>query len=377
MKTTHIIILNALVIVALVTVTLGAGCIGSEPQHSEFKQLDDHLYEVTYYKYDDSAMDNCAAYLQLIPNGFGCSAVSAAGYLSHNYDFFYSDMPGIVMKVPAAENRYASISMGTWILNLTCEDLKDLDPVTSAMLPYTIVDGINEKGLAVAINVVPAVDVGFTDGTKPGAPDVVYACIPRLLLDRCATAAEAVAYMDSVNIYNPEQKFAELHYLIADAKETYLVEIVQNKLRVTHQPYMTNYYLTLDDYTPHSMGIERYNIIKNQYDGIQSFDDLKALMQDLRYTRKYDRSTYPFWYSEYSADRREDGSVLDIYAPKLDYVYAVNKEIDNFEKNKRDLSLDVWRTLHTAIYDIKNPSLTLYANENYNKKYTFTFPVTV
>lgn len=359
----------------LLIVIVSAGCISGTTEttgHSDFVKLGDHFYTVTYYDYDESAMKTCAEYMNLVPK-FGCSAVSAAGYLSHNYDFFYSDAPEILIRIPATENRYASISMGTWLATLTCAEVENgLDPVTASMLPYTIVDGINEKGLAVAINVVPARDTGFTTGTNPGAKQVPYMCIPRLVLDKCATAKEAVEYMQKIDIYNPEKEFAELHYMFADEKETYLVEIINNTLHVTKEkPFMTNYYLTIGNYTPHSMGIERYNIIKENYDSIKSFDDMKRVMQMVKYSRKYDRSTNPFWYSEYAVDKKADGTILDIYSPEEDYQTAIENEIKNYKLNKRDLNLDVWKTLHTAIYDLKNKTLKIYLNEDYDTEYRF------
>ena len=368
--------------VALLAVIATAGCVNSETQtHSEFAKVADHFYEVTYYDYDDSAMDAYAEVLKKNPTEVGCSAVANENYHAHNFDYTYCDMVTLLVKVPASENRYASIGVAGWKKDWTPAVIEQgLDEASTAFVPYCVVDGINEKGVAASTNVVLESQIGFTTGTNPGAKNVLYMCLVREVLDHCATAKEAVEHLQSVNIYNPDQQKGELHCLISDPTETYLVELINNEVVYSkEEPVMTNFYLLADKKLqpdelplPISLGLERYDVLAENYDeGKESMDGMAHLMQRAKYSQKYDRNTNPFWHSEYQGISTDGKTLLTVYSEPEEYENEIATDIANYEKNARDASLGIWKTLHTSVYDLNNLNMRIYIEENYDKYYEF------
>lgn len=374
--------------ITIIAVVVTAGCVNSEQpaavtEHSAFTKVADHFYEVTYYDYDDSAMGAYAEVLKKNPTEVGCSAVANENYHAHNFDYTYCDMVTLLVKVPASEKRYASIGVAGWKKDWTPATIEQgLDEASAAFVPYCVVDGINEKGVAVSTNVVQALQLGFTLGTNLGAKNVLYMCLVREVLDHCASAKEAVEYLQSVNIYNPDRRIVELHCMISDPTETYVVEIINNKLVYSkEEPVMTNFYLLADKELrlngiplPIGLGLERYDVLSENYDeGKESMDGMAHLMQRAKYSQKYDRNTSPFWYSEYQGGISTDGvSLLTTYSKPEEYENEIAKEIANYEKNARDASLGIWKTLHTSVYDLNNLNMRIYIGENYDKYYEFS-----
>lgn len=367
--------LFGIVICVLCLAIVSSGCINEEKQ-SKFTKITDYFYEVTYYDYNDSAMQSYAKVLEENHFEIGCSAVSNGNFTAHNFDYNYCDFATFLIRTTATKDRYATMGLSGWKKDWTPECVeKGMGEYDLSLLPYTIVDGINEKGLVVCENVVPAIDIGFTTGTNPEADrNVLYCCVPRILLDKCATVDECIDYLKQINIYNTDQYRLELHFLISDKNETCLVELINNEVKFSKEHrYMTNYYNLIDKLSEHALGLERYNIISSMYDSANTFDGMKNLMENIRYSRKYDLTTDPFWYSEYHGSLTNDGKTyLSISSPREDFTSAIETAIKNYNLNKRDSSLDIWKTIYTAIYDKPNKSLTLYLNENYEKKFEFS-----
>lgn len=144
-----------------------------------------------------------------------------------NYDFTYTP----VMQVfTAPDNGFASVStveldfMGYTEANLPSG--VNLASLFALGAPYMPWDGMNEKGLAIALLAVPEAE-GPQDDDKItlGTTTII-----RLVLDKASTVGEAVELMMQYNIYFSEGICC--HFLIADASgESVLVEYWDGALR--------------------------------------------------------------------------------------------------------------------------------------------------
>ncbi len=196
------------------------------------------------------------------------------------------------------------------------------------LLPYVAIDGINEKGVVCNINVAQSGEgVGLTTGTKPELAgtekDLYVALLPRYILDNFATAKDAADEIQKFNIWasvTTENPQTEYHIMIADKDNTYIVEFRDNKMlvkEISDKPYMTNFNVllgekktvgfdmkgcvdrtTISNYAGavddkgnfdrgNGHGVERYNIIAEGYAGVNSREDMRALLDRASYGKLY------------------------------------------------------------------------------------------
>lgn len=155
--------------------------------------------------------------------GDGCTAFAVKNesgevLFGRNFDFDYAPSLQVYTK---PEHGYASVST----VNLTfagySEDcLPDgsvFDRFLTLAAPFLPFDGMNEKGLAIALLAVP-------EARPPQDPEKVTlntTTAIRLVLDRAATAEEAVELLRQYNIYFSGD--ITCHYFIADANGNSLI----------------------------------------------------------------------------------------------------------------------------------------------------------
>ena len=182
--------------------------------------------------------------IQLHSQPYGCSTISAknesGGYLfGRNFDWMSCDAM-IVEAHPS--NGYNSIStvnldfihMGTRFLSVGLPD----EALTIAAL-YVPMDGINEKGLAVSVNMIQD---SATIQQNTDRPDITTTTAIRLLLDKAANVEEALALLAQYDLH-ASMNFM-VHFAIADAEgNSVAVEYINNQMVVTPTPVLTNFYL--------------------------------------------------------------------------------------------------------------------------------------
>ena len=244
--------MRRLLVLALVL----AGCGGAPaPSQTALRKVDDFpLYELT------STAATPSVYAGLKTPGWACTVFFGAGgdpILGRNFDFH--DEPALLLRhhPPGA---YASISMVD--VSYLGFDRGHLDGISAeglkgaAAIPF---DGMNEKGVAVAMAAVP--DARSGPGRATGSLGVM-----RLVLDRAASAGEAVALFRRTAV--DFTGGPPLHYMVADASgASAVVEYVGGQVRVLGRgarPWqaMTNFVLTgargADDrYRTAKAGLER------------------------------------------------------------------------------------------------------------------------
>ena len=198
-------------------------------------------------------------------NPFGCSAVSAVNengeyMFGRNFDWYHCDAL-IVVSYP--EDAYASIStvntnfikqgagIGAALLNS--------DSIMTTAALYAPLDGMNEQGLCVSVNMIEDSD---TIEQNTGKTGITTTTAVRLLLNNAADVEEAVALLET---YDLHASFGYMvHFALSDAKGNHVVvEYVDNEMVVTQTPVVTNFYLA--DGEKHGIGTsqshERYDLL--------------------------------------------------------------------------------------------------------------------
>ena len=205
--------------------------------------------------------------LNLQGNSFGCSTLSVPGpdgtqLFGRNFD--WGACAALIVQTHP-RNGYASIStVNMDFLNLGL-DLTESASVRlmSAAAPYAPMDGMNEKGLCVAVLMIED-RPGFEQNT--GKPDLTTTSAVRLLLDKAANVDEALTLLEQYDLHSPAGMM--VHFAIADAAgRSVAVEYIGNEMSVVETPVVTNFYLTSGE--KYGIGTEeshrRYEILAKAF----------------------------------------------------------------------------------------------------------------
>ena len=175
---------------------------------------------------------------------FGCSALTATtpdGDILMGRNFDYPSAIGVIMHTIPTHG-YESISTFNVEFYNFGEDYKPEGFKNQYMALaglFCALDGINEKGLAIA-------DLTAGDSIQThqhtSKPDLPFSSAIRYVLNHAANVAEALKILNGIDMHS-EMGFAR-HYAIADASgRSVVVEYVDNKMVVTESPAVANHYL--------------------------------------------------------------------------------------------------------------------------------------
>lgn len=174
---------------------------------------------------------------------FGCSTLSVrnteGGYFfGRNFDWNACDAL-VVTSYP--QDGYASVStvnmdfirQGAGMADSLLSD----EMMTMAAL-YAPLDGMNEKGLCVSVNMIQD---GATISQDTGKTDLTTTTAIRLLLNQAATVEEALKLLSQYDLHASMDYM--VHFAIADrAGNSVAVEYINNEMIVTETPVLTNFY---------------------------------------------------------------------------------------------------------------------------------------
>lgn len=174
---------------------------------------------------------------------FGCSTLSVenrdGGYLfGRNFD--WNACNGLIVSV-RPENGYASVSTANIdFVRAGGLDLSQLpDQMQAIVSLYAPLDGMNEKGLAVSVNMIQD-SVSISQDTEKS--DITTTTAVRLLLDKAADVEEALELLGQYDFHSSMGMM--VHLALADARgRSVAVEYVDNEMTVTETPVVTNFYL--------------------------------------------------------------------------------------------------------------------------------------
>ena len=304
------ILLGILIVVLLVVVIflLGAWSIFGEKVKAagSVKEIDKDLYYMEYkgdYGFDAfleqggaSSSAEIAVYITDFLSGgfmskvpsmgkmnFGCTAYTVKNtdggtLMGRNYD--WDGENGIAMVIyTEPKNGYASYST-CWLDFLGFGD--DWKPegmanqYMSLAAIYVPLDGINEKGLAIA-----DLMVGDDEQTNQQTDkiDLTTTTAIRLILDQAATVDEAIALLEQ---YDMNSDIGRGHHLaISDAAgKSVVVEYINNVMYVTETKVVTNHYLTKGD--KYGIGNDESHA---RFDKVMSMDDEVGSIMDTNQLR--------------------------------------------------------------------------------------------
>ncbi len=196
---------------------------------------------------------------------FGCSTISVtdengSSLFGRNFDWNTCNAM-IVQSTP--ENGYASIStVNTDFINMSGLRLSALPADIQAVIClYAPLDGMNEKGLAVSVNMIQDSD---TISQNTDKPDITTTTAIRLLLDKAATTQEAVELLEQYDMHASMGYM--MHLAISDrGNNSVVIEYVNNEMIVVETFVVTNFYLAKGE--KNGIGTqqshERYDILMN------------------------------------------------------------------------------------------------------------------
>ena len=256
---------------------------------STLRKLDDYgMYQMTYYgdygfdeflKSGATGDADIEAFvtkrllkglpLDLGVTGDGCTAFVTRNeegnvLFGRNFDFLYAPSMQIYT---TPQNGYASVSTVNLAFAGYSEDYLpsglSFDSFLTLAAPFLPFDGMNEKGVAIALLAVPEAAPAYdADKITLNTTTAI-----RLVLDKAATVEEAIELLRQYNIYFSGD--ISCHYLIADASgHSVIVEYYDNDLQVveTERPYqIASNFIAYNDL---NIGegfteFERYNQVQN------------------------------------------------------------------------------------------------------------------
>ena len=218
--------------------------------------------------------------LEFFGSMFGCSALSVKstdGSYIFGRNFDWNSCQALVVSTEPDEG-YASISTVNmdFIQAAAGMDMERLpDEMKTMAALYAPLDGMNEKGLCVSVNMIEDSAAIEQDTNKK---DITTTTAVRLLLDQAADVNEALELLKQYDLHASMGMM--VHFALADAKgNAAAVEYVDNEMVVTDTHVLTNFYLAEGE--KFGIGTEqshtRYEILTEKLKEKQTMD-----MQDVR-----------------------------------------------------------------------------------------------
>lgn len=176
---------------------------------------------------------------------FGCSTIAAESpegerLFGRNFDWQTCNALVVSSK---PENAYASISTVNMDFisqsgGISGAVLRLNDVRTMAAL-YAPLDGMNEAGLAVSVNMIQD---AATINQNTDKPDITTTTAIRLLLNQAANVEEALTLLAQYDMHASMGMM--VHFALADTTgRSVVVEYVNNEMLVIETPVVTNFYL--------------------------------------------------------------------------------------------------------------------------------------
>jgi putative choloylglycine hydrolase len=219
----------------------------------------------------------------LLGGVFGCSTIavqSPDGDALFGRNFDWENCEAMVVE-SHPKNGYASLStvnmdfitqnVGGGMVGMAL----NLDEVKTLAALYAPLDGMNEAGLAVSVNMIQD---SATIEQNTDKPDITTTTALRLLLDKAGNVDEALELLEQYDLHGSMGMM--IHFAIADSTgRSVAVEYVAGEIIVTKTPVLTNFYLAKGE----KQGIgtkqshERYDILMNQLEEVPQMG-----MEDVR-----------------------------------------------------------------------------------------------
>lgn len=313
-----------------------------------FKKLDNNIFLLRYD--NDYGLDDCLAQgvnnvaelgkflishfkaqpddIKMNKGGYACTSFNAhtpdgQHILARNFD--YKKAPAVVVWTNPA-NGYKSVGITDTNVMLYGGKLGEKEKKTRLLMaPYACMDGINEKGFAIAVLEIKTKATNQQTGKK----GVTTTLMIRAALDKCATVDEAIELFGKYDMH--DSLFCNYHYHLVDASgKSAVIEYINNKMNVVYPDdkyqYCLNFYNTPNVHVDKAFGFTRQKWL------IEEFKKTNHIMDE-------------------------------------DYAMSILEKCKLYYRHKRGYMIT---SLWSAIYNLDNRSLLLCANMEFDKKYKFT-----
>ncbi|BFL47962.1 carcinine hydrolase/isopenicillin-N N-acyltransferase family protein [Lactonifactor longoviformis] len=201
-------------------------------------------------------------------NPFGCSTLSVENTEGGNLfgrNFDWNTCNGLIIS-SRPETGYASVStVNMDFIQAGGLDISKLPDTAQAIIGlYAPLDGMNEKGFAVSVNMIEDTDTIEQDTKKP---DITTTTAIRLLLDQAANVEEGLNLLEQYDFHASMGMMVHLALSDADGNSV-AVEYVDNEMIVTETPVVTNFYLAEGEKNGigTSQSHERFDILSETLD---------------------------------------------------------------------------------------------------------------
>ena len=369
--------------------------------YASLKKMKMLLHEATYDTLDyDYAKQYFLTQEPTMSIG-GCSAYVKAGFFGRNYDWLEplkdnidGSQPDFIVSTPSTDKLQKVIGIASVPGMTEAMAAEHQQTDLWKILPFYLQDGFNGS-LYACVNVVPAGEKGTAHASTPYISEEDKICaimLVRYVLDHFTNAAEACQYLaDYVTVYFPQSLLDmgyELHFLIGDETKPYVLECINGRLVYNVNEIMTNFfadgvdfeahhgnvytnedavrgdYPTSQGITPHGAGLERYNYLHEAGGSITTLADMRNVMNDVLFSKAYNLSTTPFWYSDYVS-----GSVTVDTFPDNPDMQALIQAAQEIKEGLREGRL--WMTTHSVIYNLANGEMNIVSFENTDDEITY------
>lgn len=200
-------------------------------------------------------------------SGFGCSTLAVQNQekevlFGRNFD--WENCEALVVQSNPSK-AYASISTVNmdFIRSGYGEGLEQLpDEIRTMIALYAPLDGMNENGLAVSVNMIQDSDIINQD---TGKPDLTTTTAIRLLLNEAGDVEEALTLLGQYDMHSSMGMM--VHFALADQTgRSVVVEYINHEMIVTDTPVVTNFYLAEGEKQGigTSQSHERYEILMEE-----------------------------------------------------------------------------------------------------------------
>ena len=364
-------------------------------------RIAEYLYAI---EYDDYDLEANISYTngKYMPSYPACSEVRKGNFVGRNLDWYINNDAAAIIKMNHPDSHYASIGMVG-----CCPGFSNALAKSGAYngiyryLPFKTVDGVNEKGLYIGVNVMPTGEPSFDQSTwEPYAyghgaahtnpsSDMHYCVnyLVRIVLDRAGSVEEAKQVIAGIDWSEPADFPAEgyaqaFHWLICDADQSVVLEFMDNKAVYTAAPdinkpslgnIMTNFTNCLMErgmIQKCACGLERWDILNENYASTpETFEGMQELMKKVWYSQTYtiDPSSRDFWFTEWYDAGYSSAYMYRNYAlcENTEFCNMVRKYLSVFNDPKYWHVDDspLWYTTHTSVYDLETRTLRVLVHE--------------
>lgn len=209
-------------------------------------------------------------------NPFGCSTISVRNSEGGNLfgrNFDWNTCNALIIS-SRPDNGYASVStVNMDFIQAGGLDISKLpDTAQAAIGLYAPLDGMNEEGLAVSVNMIEDSDTIEQNTDKP---DITTTTAIRLLLDKAANVEEALSLLEQYDLHASMGMM--IHLALSDADGNSVVaEYVNNEMIVTETPVVTNFYLAEGEKygIGSSQSHDRYDILNDTLTEKESMSEI-------------------------------------------------------------------------------------------------------